>query len=509
MRRSLSWTIRAALAACGVVVAVFAIGVNWPEREIRPARNAGVWMIEHVDVVDVARGQLLRDQSIVWSAGTITDAGPASEVKAPAHARRIDGRGRTLMPALWDMHTHLYAFSPLLDMPLYVAYGVTHVRDLQGCPSADDPFIACAGDKQRWSREALAGERVGPVVIESSSFMANGPGMVKRLGDVPDFFDTGTPDQARAFVRHFAGKVDTIKVYDRIPAPAWRALVDEARKAGMPVVGHRPHAVSAIEAARGQRSLEHARFLLHESFDGSDALRAVAGTPAWHEDRRAMVDRHDPRRADAIFAAMRANGTYYVPTHLTRWVDAYADRAEVREDPALRTLHPLLRRQWREDIDETLARDPSPAARQAYVDFHRKGLELTGRAQRAGVRIMVGTDYIAPGLDVHRELEQLVRAGLTPVEALRAATTTPAEYAGLSHRHGRIARGHAADFLLLDRNPLEDIRHTRRIRAVVFNGAVHDRAALDGIQREVESRAGSWTVACKIIWRFLKHPVGY
>ena len=223
MRRLLSWTIKTALAVCGILVAVFAIGVNWPQRDIRPARNAGVWAIDHVDVVDVERGQLLRDQSVVWSGGTITGMGPAKDVDVPADARRIDGSGRTLVPALWDMHTHLYAFSPLLDMPLYVAHGVTHVRDLQGCPSADDPFIACAGDKRRWSREALAGERVGPVIIESSSFMANGPGMAKRLGNVPDYFDTRTPEQARAFVRHFAGTVDTIKAYDRIPAPAWRA----------------------------------------------------------------------------------------------------------------------------------------------------------------------------------------------------------------------------------------------------------------------------------------------
>lgn len=452
---------------------------------------------------------MLPRRTVLIRNGMIREVVDEGTKSFPHGTHVIDGTGRYLMPSLWDMHTHVYAFSPLLDLPLYVAYGVTHVRDLQGCPAAGDPFIACADDKRRWTREVQEGKRVGPVVVETSSFMANGPGMVKRLGDVPAYFDTATPDQARAFVRHFAGKVDLIKTYDGIPLEAWRALIDESKRLGIPVVGHRPHAVGAIEAARGQRSLEHARFLLHESFDGADALRAAAGTAAWHEDRRAMVDRHDPRRAQAILDAMRDAGTYYVPTHLTRWSDAHAEQPEVQDDPALRTLHPLLRRQWREDIDELLAEDPSPAARQAYRDFYRKGLALTADAQRAGVRIMVGTDYIAPGLDVHRELEQLVLAGLTPAQALRAAITTPVEYAGLQHRNGRVAPGFAADLILLEGNPLTAIRNTRRIHTVVAGGRVYDRAMLDRIHQHVEGQAGSWTVACKILWRFLKNPVGY
>jgi hypothetical protein len=143
-----------------------------------------------------------------------------------------------------------------------------------------------------------------------------------------------------------------------------------------------------------------------------------------------MVDEHDPALAEEIFAAMKANGTRYVPTHLTRWVDAYADDARVRDDPAFRYLHPLMKWQWLEDVDATLKQDPSPAAREAYRDFYRKGLELTGAAHRAGVRILAGTDYIVAGHDLHRELEQLVVAGLSPADALFAATVAPAEYYG-------------------------------------------------------------------------------
>jgi imidazolonepropionase-like amidohydrolase len=333
--------------------------------------------------------------------------------------------------------------------------------------------------------------------------------MVARLKDVPEYFDTGTPEQARQFVRHFVGRADSIKVYDNVPRAAYFALVDEARRQGLPVVGHKPRSISAAEAAMHQRSIEHARFLLHESFDGAEELRGQAGTAGWAENRRAMVDRHDPERAQQIFRAMRDHGAFYVPTHLTRWSDAYADQAAVRDDPALRYLHPLMKMQWQEDLDELIKDGPTPADRQGYVDFYWKGLELTRRAQESGVKIMVGTDYIVAGLDVHRELEQLVLAGLTPQQALQAAIVTPAEYAHAGAQFGDVAPGKTADVVLLTGNPLADIRNTQSIEAVLFNGNLYGPAAIDRIKRHVLSNAASWTVGVKMIWRFVRNPANY
>lgn len=509
-RRRGAWRAPAAIAvaAFASAVAAFAALVAWPEPQA-PLVPRADFAVREVAVVDVATGGIARGQTIVVRDGRIEATGPDAALVPSPGLRVIDGRGRYAMPALWDMHAHLYAVSPLLDLPQYVAWGVTGVRDMQGCPRAGDPFIACAADKRRWSAEAVAGKRVGPRLVSTTSFMANGPGMAARIGGVPAYFDTSDAEQARAFVRHFAGEADAIKVYDRIPADAWRALVDEARLRGIDVVGHRPHAVAATEAARHHRSLEHARFLLHESFDGADALRASAGTARWREDRRAMVDRHDRARAAAIFAAMRAHGTHYVPTHLTRWVDAHAGTPAVDADPAAAALHPLLRMQWREDIDATLAADPSPDGRRDHVDFFEKGLSLTLAAHRAGVPVMVGTDYIAPGLDVHRELALLVRAGLTPAEALRAATVVPAAFAGRSGEFGAIAPGFAADFILLDGDPLADIANTRRLHGVAFAGSYLDDAALRAIRAHGAGQSRSWSVGAKIVWRFLRSPASY
>jgi imidazolonepropionase-like amidohydrolase len=490
------------------VLLVFAAGVLWPQRRLDAVRTTVPVAFVRANVVDVASGTVIPSQTVVVANGRIQQIGNAFAVQPPRGAQIVDARGKFLIPAFWDMHTHVFAVSPLLDLPLYVAYGVTNVRDMQGCPKPGDPFVACPEEKKRWTEEAIAGKRIAPRIVASSSWMANGPGMVKRLGDVPAYFDTATPEQARAFVRHFAGRVEAIKVYDRIPRDAYFALVDEARRAKVEVVGHRPYAVSAIEAAANQKSIEHARFILQESYPGSAAMRTHKRVER-HEDRRRMLDEHDPQMAAAIFAAMKEHGTWYVPTHLTRWSDAYADDPAVRADPLLRYLHPLMKRQWLEDIDELVAEDPSPAARETYRQFHRKGLELTGAAYKAGVRILAGTDYIVAGADLHRELVQLRTAGLPNADVLRAATLSPAQYFGLEAQYGTVAAGKVADLVLLDADPLQDIRNTQRIAAVMFNGNLYDRAALDRISQYVERQAGSWTAACKMIWRFVKSPGAY
>jgi imidazolonepropionase-like amidohydrolase len=506
-RRVALWS----MAPLFLAMALFALGVLWPLPPATPVRTGHPLAFVGATLIDVERGTPVPGRTVLIHQGRIAAVGRDGAVDLPGRVARIDARGMYLVPALWDMHAHVYAVSPLLDLPLYIAYGVTNVRDMQSCPRAGDPFISCPDDKRRWTREAREGRRVGPRIIATTSFMANGPGMRERLSGVPRFFGTESPGEARAFVRHQAAQgVDAIKVYDRIPREAYFALVAEARRLGLDVVGHRPLAVSAVEAAAaGQKSIDHARVFLHEAYPGSAALRAAAEAGGWREERRRMVDEHDPALAQAIFRAFVEHDTWYVPTHLTRRVDAYADDPVVRQDSLLRYLHPLMKWQWLEDVDATVAEDSSAAGRQAYRDFYQKGLELTGAAHRAGVRILAGTDYIVAGADLHRELEQLVAAGLSPAEALKTATLNPALYFGLEREYGSIAPGKVADLLLLGADPLHDIRNTQRIRAVVFNGNLYDRRALDGLQARVRERARSWSVGCKILWRFLRQPVSY
>lgn len=497
------------IIAAALLIALFFLGVVWPLKQIAPTSPSDSLAFTHIAVIDIATGQIHRNQTIVINQHTIQQVAASDQISLPSTTQIIDATGQFAIPSLWDMHTHIYQTTPLIDLPLYIAYGVTNVRDMMSCPKTGDPFAPCPSDLKGLSRESIAGTIIGPRVQGISSWMANGAGIHDYVKGLPDYFGVETPKQARQFVQHFAGQVDAIKVYNYIPRKAYFALADEAKKLDIDVVGHRPFAISAIEAARTQKSIEHARFILHESFAGAEELRAAAIAGQWQEHRQEMLDQHDTAMAGAIFAAMRESGTYYVPTHLTRRINAYADTAEEIDAEFLPYLHPLLKWQWLEDINKSLHSHPATADRKTYKAFYQKGLELTGKAHSAGVKVLAGTDYTVGGITLHQELEQLTLAGLTPLEALQAATVLPAEYFNLENHFGKIAPGFTADLIILERNPLENIRNTQSIAHVIFNGAHYDSQKINTIKAHVQKRARSFSVACKIIWRFIKSPASY
>jgi imidazolonepropionase-like amidohydrolase len=492
-----------------VLVVLFTLGIIWPVPKVEPIHTIRPIVVTDVSVIDTQTGTIISNQSVLINDQRIIAVDALDKLSIPKNAIRVNGTNRFLIPSLWDMHAHIYKVTPLLDMPLYIAYGVTNVRDMTSCAKANDPFVACPEDLKNWTYSATANQLVGPRVQGITSWLLNGPGIHNNIKGLPEFFGAANAEQAREFIRYYAGRVDAIKVYDHISREAYFAVVDEARKLNIEVIGHRPLAVSAVEAATHQKSIEHARFILHESFSGSGALRESAQKGEWKEDRRRMLNEHNPAQANRIFSVMKNAGTWYVPTHLTRRVDAYGDDPLILEDPLLRYLHPLMKWQWLEDINNTINEDPSPEARKTYRDFYQKGLALTGEAHKAGVKILVGTDYIVAGATVHDELQQLVLAGLSPAAALRAATLSPAEYFGLEEDYGRIQKGAMADLILLNENPLKDISNTLSIESIIFNGNLYDRNKLNAIESTVETRARSWAIGCKILWAFIKNPTAY
>ncbi len=206
-----------------------------------------------------------------------------------------------------------------------------------------------------------------------------------------------------------------------------------------------------------------------------------------------MVDEYNPRACNEVFRTFARNDTYITPTHVTRRMDAFADDAAFRNDARMKYIPARLQMGWLADAGRMVASDASAAGRRSYMDFYLKGLRLTNDAYRAGVPVVLGTDagdsFVFPGSSVHDELGELVKAGLSPAEALRAATLTSATYFGRTADFGTVQAGRFADLVLLDANPLSDIANTRRIRAVWQGGISFDRAALDSMLMRVEIAA--------------------
>lgn len=445
-----------------------------------------------VTVIDATGAPPRPDQAVLLANGRISAIGPAAEVQLPRGARVIDGAGRFLIPGLWDMHVHVLRRERHLPyFPLLVAQGVTGVRDMGG----DYDFASLRGLRA----EIAAGTRIGP------QFVASGPFVDGSYPSLPTLSRVVTDAaQARTAVRelHRSG-TDFIKVYNRLPREAYFAIADEARTLGIAFAGHVPFSVSAREASdAGQKSIEH---LFNVAFACSsredELMKAKAEALAADESgkrrtlRRAyllsVLDSFSPARCAALYQSFVRNQTWQVPTLVQR--RAFSGLGSPA--PSARDLDHVPRTQragW----------DPSQDGRlqgraEEDLDIERRfyalDRSLIAPMRAAGVRFLAGTDagdpYAIPGTSLHDELAALVDAGLTPMQALQAATRNVADYLDRSNDFGTIEAGKRADLVLLRANPLEDIRNTQQIEAVVLGGRWLDRAALDALLEQARAAA--------------------
>lgn len=509
MRKFFIATLKLLAAFLLLFVIVFTAGVLWPLSSPTPPARPDAVLIKNSTLVDIETGQLKPGIDILLMGDRIVKVGASLTQEG---AKQIDAAGKFVIPGLFDMHMHSFKLSPELMHPLFVANGVTAVRDMGGCMNEDDAWAACASDKRAWTTAAAQGKHVGPRYDHITGLAMNG-GLA-----MPTHLDEGlggaTPEGARERARiDKARGMDFLKPYTMIPKDSFMALADEARKQNMYLAGHLPLEVSAIEATQaGQRSVEHALVFLFECFPGMDALRKAPDFWALYDNalRTRMMVEHDPTLCQSVFDAMRDGGMAFVPTHTTRKLDAYAADPQYRNDQRLSLVPTPLRTMWNQDADAMARRgaDDKGATYRAVYDF---GLKLTGEAHKAGVQVMAGTDapdsFTFAGSSLADELEHLTLAGLTPLEALRAATVVPAAFLGLEGEAGIVAPGARADLVLLNINPLADIGAVRDIHMVVLAGVPYDRASLDDLISGVEVAANSWSLWPKFAWQIANSPI--
>jgi imidazolonepropionase-like amidohydrolase len=330
----------------------------------------------------------------------------------------------------------------------------------------------------------------------------------------PDSIVVTDEAQAREAVKQQQERgADFIKVYSRLPRNAYFAIADEAKKCGIPFEGHVPESVTAAEASNaGQKSIEHLTRVAdscskEESSIDSEMQRLEAlfrepgATMAQKVDAGKgiirlnirVVETFDEATAQSLFASFVGNRTWQCPT-LTL-LRAQIDDPLLTNDPRLKYLSKEVRAKW----DEGYYKNVPPEPRAAIVELNRlefdESMRLVGLMYRAGVRILAGTDTMNPqcfpGFGIHDELALLVEAGLSPLAALQAATRNAAEFMGQLDRRGTIEVGKTADLVLLDNDPLADIRNTRSIEAVVLSGKLYPRPALDAMLAKAQTLAMS------------------
>jgi hypothetical protein len=434
-------------------------------------------LLKNVNVVDVDSGAIVAGRSVVVSDGYIKAIGAQESVRAPAGARVIDGSGRYLMPALWDMHTHPMEPEAL---SMLVANGVGGTRIMWGLPR-----------HLEWRARIELGELLGPRLLVAGPIIEGVP-----PAQAANVVDT----EGRRLVKTFAEGVaevrrqkiagfDYIKVYNNIPLDAYNGLVAEADRMRMPVVGHVPFAagIQGALAAR-QKSIEHLRGYI-EKLVPADApiqpgIDMRSRTLAW--------EYADLSRIPELVRATRNAGAWQCPTLGTSIYIAPSSAIEsYLATPEAEYLDPQTREAFRHRGRVKWLSNFTEADFERATRANDKQAVLLRAMHAAGVPLLAGTDSNSFGFALHRELEALVAVGLSPGEALQTATINPARFAGLEEEVGRVATGYAADLILLDANPLQDIRNTSRINAVILRGQLLDRAALDAmLAKETERLNG-------------------
>ncbi len=484
-----------AIVAVTCLAALFSFGSN-PQK---PKSLA----IDHVTVIDVTGGPDLADQIVLIAGDSIVGVAKSGSIEIPRDAQRIDARGKFLIPGLWDMHTHVAGISanPVWAkqtlLPLLIANGITGIRDMGGDLDA----------LESWRHEIENGTLIGPRIVAAGPMLlpARRAGANPAPAD-PAILRVGTAQESRAAVDSLQKRgADFIKLIE-VSRENYFAIADESKKDSIPFAGHIPSDVTATEASNAaQKSIEH---IIYSSlaFDCSaqgDELKQKLQEASAKRDAQTTADITDQanhtfsaEKAAALWQTFKKNGTWVTPTLFSIWVNAHQLEMSP-DDPQLAYLPASLQKEW------APAKSPSKADRDTEAWWERQfenDRKLTGEMNRAGVRLLAGSDsldrYDFVGTSLHRELQMLVSAGLTPLEALQTATLNPAEFLAIV-KSGRISPSYLADLVLLDGDPTGDIANTGKIAAVVLHGRLLVRGELDAMLAKARVAAAAIPPATK------------
>jgi imidazolonepropionase-like amidohydrolase len=445
-------------------------------------------VIDGATIIDVETGRRISGSRVVIRQRRIVAVGPAARTAVPAGAQRVDGRGSFLIPGLWDMHVHsAYIGLGTVMLPLYIANGVTGVREMFG------QLVAL----RAYRTQIETGSLIGPRIVGSGHIL-DGPKPIW-----PGSATAANAEEGRRAVDSLkAAGADFIKVYSVLPPDAWRAIAARAREVGIPFAGHIAGGISAFEAsAAGQRSVEHLSNIDLTCSRDESAIRRLRDSARADVDFDAaralgrqlgsrVMDSFDAAKCDSLYRTFVANRTWQVPTMTVLRNIAYLDQLSPT-DPRLAYVPKFLVQGWDPKTDFRL-KERTPAAWALAKTAYDGQVRMVGAMAKAGVSLLAGTDvlnpYVLPGFSLHDELQLLVQAGLTPLAALQAATISPARFFAATDSMGTIAVGKVADLVLLEADPLRDISNTTRIRAVIARGRLYGRRGLDAILAEAKAR---------------------
>ena len=474
-----------------VIAALFALAP--PAFAANPQADV---IIRHATVVDVEHARTLADQAVVLRGGDIAAVGADAEIARSWRATStVEAKNRYLIPGLWDMHVHFGGGPELIEenkalLPLYIAHGITTIRDCSG----DLPEQVLA-----WRDQIAKGNLFGPHLFTSGAKIEGIKPVWKGTIEV------GSEKEVDAALARLRDKdhIDFVKITDSTLDPKlFLYAVAKAKSMGLRTSGHIPMADTVEQAVdAGLRSIEHIDYAYKAGAKGEATIAAdfAAGRIDRAEANHRLEQNFDEATAMAAYRKFVARNVFVTPTLNGSRILAFLDQDTHANDAYLAYIGPKLRKTYDWRIERAANATPEQiSARHAHFEREASVLPML---QKAGVTIMAGTDagflnsFNYPGVGLHDELSLFVDKGMTPAQALASATRAGPAWFGKLDRFGAVAQGKAADLVLLERNPLQDISATRSIDIVILNGRVYDRKALDGMLDDTRKKVTAWNAA--------------
>ena len=447
-------------------------------------------IIDNITIIDPVGG-LQHKKSVIIEDNLIGKIYSSGDLNLSKKNKIIDGKGKFLIPGLWDSHVH-FAYDTLFTSSmsgLFLAHGVTSVRDTGG----EIDFVSEIKNKSIENMKTHVRVKMAGPLIDGKFNVYDG----SSSSFPPLSIQNKEEKQLEEQVLELIDKgVDFLKAYEMLTPEQFKILGKIAQENGLKLTGHVPLSMDVIDASNlGLNSMEHMRNMelstskLSEELiqERKDLLRNefnLSGSAlrrSLHQKQRMKgVYSLDSTKLDEVVNVLYKNKTWQIPTlalYLNFAKQSYKLPSEIE---TLDILPNQLESKWKNEILE------SPISQnKEMIDYTDWSMSMVSYMHDRGIEFMAGTDtpigYLIPGYSLHQEMATMAKSTMTNLDVLRSATYNPAYYFGMGDYLGRIASGYIADLIILDENPLENIENTKTINSVIKDGYVLNRKALDSI----------------------------
>ncbi|WP_340200219.1 amidohydrolase family protein [Ascidiimonas sp. W6] len=443
-------------------------------------------LIENINVIDYKSGKIISNQNIGILEDSILFVRHYSNNQDKKAKKIIKGTGKYAIPGLWDNHIHLRGGDSLIKankefLSLFIANGITGIRDAGGDLSVQI---------RKWRNEINKGILVGPKIYTS------GPKIDGAKSRWPGSIEVEDISQVeKALDSLEAIEADFIKLYDsKISRTVYLEVLKQAKSRNMITSGHMPFTVLLNEnIENGIGSIEHLYYILKGCSSKEEEVthKISNGELGFWDSFEILMNSYDAETAKNSFQLMRNHNTFVTPTLYIGNVLSNLKTTKHEHDTYLEYINNSLANTYKGRVNSAL--NANEERYQMRLKLQHKFQELTAYLQKAEVSLLAGSDcgafnsYIYPGISLHQELEAMVAAGLSNIEALRTSTYNGASFLRQDDFYGLIAQGKAADILLLDKNPLIDITHTRKIHMLIYKGKVFSKDRLNQLKQATKN----------------------